>query len=217
MTVTLAAAMFAAVLSAGAAGPDVSAGSAPNAGAPAQNEALTRAQVNAYLGASDTTAENWRELGPTAVPFLARVIDDRDASPPRRARAVYALSIIGSHGDARHLLELARTEAEPNVVRIAALRSAVKLLPKADAVTELKPLLKGARATRVRVVAAESMTRLNKRNGCVAVRAQVGKEKPRDQKYFQRALRRCPPAHEGPKAPSPSAPAAAAEPAGEAK
>ncbi len=197
MTEALAAAMFAAILSAGADGP----AGAASTEAPTQSESLVRAQVNAYLGSNDVTARNWRDLGPAALPHLTKAVSDRDLAPPRRVRAVQALSVLGSRSDAQILLDLARLESEPSSVRLVALQTAVKLLPKAEAVAALRPLLKGARTSHMRAVAAEHLTRLSKRH-CAAVRAQVDKERPREKKQFRRALRRCPP----PESSEPAAP-----------
>jgi len=188
MTATFAAAMFATILSAGAGEPAATPSNA--AAPPTPNESFVRAQVNSYVGSSDVGVQKWRELGPAALPFVTKVATDRDAIPPRRIRAIQAISIVGSHSEAPLLVDLARSESEPGPVRLAALRAAVKLMPKPEAVAALKPMLRGAHAARMRAAAAEQLTRLSKRQ-CAPVRSQADRERPRDRKLYQRALRRC--------------------------
>jgi hypothetical protein len=176
---TLAAVMLATMLSAGPAS--------------SQSDALTRARVNAYLGSESTTAEDWRQLDASAVPFLTKVIGDRDESPSRRVRAMAGLSLLGSRNDIRSLMDLARAEGEAVQIRIVALRYAMSRYAKGEAVGLMKGLLRDSQVLRIRIIAAEQLTRLSRSSGCTAVRAQVEKERPRDQKSFQRALARCPP------------------------
>jgi len=203
MTATLTTAMFAAVLSAAAEG---SAGSAPSTAPPSKDESVLRAQVNSYLGSNDVRPQGWRELGPAALPFVTKVATDRDAAPPRRIRAIQAISIIGSRSDAPLVVDLARSESEPNQLRLEAMRAAVKLMPKPDAVAALKPMLRGARTVRMRAAAAEQLTHLSRRQ-CSFVRAQAEREKKRDHKLFQRALRRCSARSEPSEAAAPAEPA----------
>ena len=180
MTATLAAALLAAVAAASDTADD-----------PAKT-AQTRAQVNEYLGSDEpVTRERWRGLGQKAMPFLAKVATDQDASPARRLKAVNGIMAVGNENDAQLLLGLAQSDAEPLALRVASLKGGVKLLPAKKRLAAVRPLLKSAKPARMRAAAAEIMTRQSRRE-CAPVQAQVDREKGKERALFQRALRRCP-------------------------
>lgn len=189
---TLAVVFFATMISAGPAS--------------SQSEGLTRARVNAYLGSDSTTAEDWRQLDASAVPFLNKVISDRDESPTRRLRAIFGLSLLGSRNDIRSLMDLVRSDGEVMQVRLAALRYALNRYSKGEVTVLMRGLMRDSQSMRMKTLAAEHLTKLSRGN-CPNVRAQVEKEKPRDQKSFHRALARCPPPPPPPLPPPPTPPA----------
>ncbi len=159
----------------------------------AAKDSHVRAQVNAYLGSEEpATRERWRSLGPRALPFLAKVASDQDASPQRRAKAIRGIAAVGSASDTQMLLELAKTESQPLPVRIVALRTGAKLLPPKQRLATVRPMLKGARPVLVRAAAAEIMTRQFPKRECGVVQAQVDREKAKDRHLYQGAMRRCP-------------------------
>src|SRR4051812_10044721 len=102
-----------------------------------------RAQLEAYLGTIDTpvTPAQWRALGSRATPILEARARDREALPSRRARSLDALTALGATAV---VVELARAEGEPFVVRQAALRGAARLLRNDRAAAVLRPILEGS-------------------------------------------------------------------------
>ncbi|HKA89941.1 MAG TPA: hypothetical protein VKE22_19905 [Haliangiales bacterium] len=152
-----------------------------------------RTQVEAYLGTIDTpiAADRWRALGPAAAPILEATARDGGAMPSRRARAVEALSFVGAPGAADLMIELARREGEPPIVRASALRGAGNLLPAARLVAAARPIMEGAADLHVRAAAAEVLARRAPREACSPVRAQVAREPSDRALAFSRALAAC--------------------------
>jgi hypothetical protein len=151
-----------------------------------------RARVHSYLGAIDrpVRAEDWRALGPDAVPVLEEVVASDDL-PTRRAAAVAGLAAIGGDRARAAVLAKARAEREPFVVRKAALQGAGRLLEGDALVAALGPALEKARSPAVREAAADVHARRGGAAGCAAVRAQAGAERGAPRAALQRALRRC--------------------------
>jgi hypothetical protein len=150
-------------------------------------------RVRTYLAAIDTpiTAAQWRELGSRAIPPLEQVLQDPDALPSRRAKAVTALSLLGGPRARELVLQAARSEQESFGVRSNALRGAARLLPEEELAAELRPVLERAQDPAIRATAADVLARHAGRSSCNAVRAQADKERARERTHFSRALERC--------------------------
>jgi len=151
-----------------------------------------RSRVASYLGAIDVpvTAEQWRALGPRAVPLLEEVLANRDDLPSRRASAVGGLAVIGGKRARTLVLQTARSEDEPLAVRAAALHGAPRVLGPSELVRQLKPVLRGAHEPATRASAADVLARHAPRSACSAIRAQADRE-GEARTHFERALRRC--------------------------
>ena len=168
------------------------AGPAPEQPAQEQlSDAELRERVEAYLGAIDRPvgAARWRALGPQAAPILEAVIADEKQFPSRRAKAVDGLVAAAPDRAATMVGKLARDERQPPVVRVAAMHGAGQVLPPAKAVSELRPVLRGAKSTGMRAQAAEILAR--KQGGCAEVRGQVVREAEQHREAFARAMKQC--------------------------
>ncbi|HEY5675839.1 MAG TPA: hypothetical protein VIR81_03595 [Myxococcales bacterium] len=147
--------------------------------------------MNNYLNVLDRPIPpaRWQELGERAAPLLEAVIRNPDEFPSRRAMAVDALA-AAAPARARQLLGgVARDEAQPAVVRVAAVHGAAALLPEGRAVRELAPVLRTARSAGLRAEAADALSRTQ--GGCAEVRDQVAREELEHRAAFERALTRC--------------------------
>ena len=164
----------------------------PRAPDPTLSANEVAARIESYLGAIDTAAkpEDWRALGLPAIPALEAVLAAPDALPSRRAAAVSGLAHIGGARARSAVIKTLRSEAEPFVVRAAALHAAPSVLSSAELVHELTPVLEGAQTTEARVVAAEVLARSAPRLACRSVRAQAGGG-PARPGHFARALATC--------------------------
>ena len=147
-----------------------------------------REQLGAYLGSIDTpiTAERWSALGPRGRALLSQLVKDPEALPTRRAKAVDGLSAL--HADPQLFSALAASETEPLVVRLSALRGLGQVVPLARLPERLRPLLEGARDSRVRAGAAEVLAA---HQGCAQVRAQAAREAEGPRAQFVKALAAC--------------------------
>ena len=165
---------------------------APPASVQLSDEEL-RGRIESFLGAIDTPvrADQWKALGPAAIPILQQIAQDQGQLPSRRARALHGLAVIGGPEAERTVLEVARSPGERFQVRAAALRGAGRLLPPDRLSAELRPVLEGANRVQVRAAAAEVRARHAQEGGCAAMRAQVEREKGDDRAFYHRALRTC--------------------------
>jgi hypothetical protein len=158
--------------------------------APAQQVADEELQqrIATMLGTIDTriSADEWRALGPRGAAILEQLAQDPKVLPSRRAGAVAGLSAIGASSSSSVLLGLARSEAAPLAVRLAAVLGTAGVIPPAQLGAALRPVLEGARNGQVRGAAAEVLSR---NGGCSFVRAQASRES--DPMRMQRALERC--------------------------
>jgi HEAT repeat protein len=150
-------------------------------------------RVETYLATIDTpiTREQWKALGPAAVPILEQEAGAEDALPTRRARAVEGLAAIGDPDAQPLLARLAADPEAPFVVRAAALRGQGSLLPPGRLMVSLRPLLEDSADPRVRGVAAEVLARHAPASGCKAVASQAMRESARERPLFSRALEIC--------------------------
>jgi HEAT repeat protein len=155
--------------------------------------AQVRAQVESYLDSIDTPVrpEQWRALGPDAATLLEAIAQDPRKLPTRRARALSALVVVGSPRASRLVVTLAQRESEKSVVRMSALRAAGDLLDPTGLVAAVKPVLEGARDTRVRAAAAGVLALRSPKEGCPSVRTQSAREKSETRPTFARALQAC--------------------------
>jgi hypothetical protein len=144
-------------------------------------------RIHMYLGTIEkpVTPAMWQRLGPAAIPQLEKIARDTSQFPTRRAMAIGGIAAIGSLTAPDLMLELARNEKEPTVVRLAAIDGAGRVLPKDHVPTELKPVMENATNGNVRKAAAEVLAT---HGGCAAVRAQARREQ-RDR--MAKALKTC--------------------------
>lgn len=167
---------------------------APSSAAPAPlSDAEVESRVRTYLSTIDTPirAAQWKELGPRAVGVLQAVVQDPDALPSRRAKALDGLSILGGDQARKVVLDTAHAEGEPYGVRASAMRGAARMLSKDDLVKELRPVLESSRQASVRATAAEVLARHAGTSACNAVRAQAAREKGGERRQFTKALEHC--------------------------
>src|SRR5207249_11501496 len=153
-----------------------------------------RARIDTFLGSIDTpiSAAQWRALGPKAVPMLEEIATDAKKLPTRRARALDGLSLVAHPGDesaSSTAARLARSDAEPPIVRMAAVRAAGRLIASARLMAALQPVLEGSDA-RLRAVAAETLARRAPDEACDAILAQAEKERGANTRW-KRAIALC--------------------------
>lgn len=152
-----------------------------------------RARARALLGAIDRAVpiDAFRRLGPEGEAALADIAASGDF-PAFRARALEALAALGAPAAPDVHRRVAGDAAAPRTVRRAAVRGLGRVLPPAEAVEALRPLLEADRDPGVRAAAAEALSRAAPREGCGAVRRQAGREDGASRALFARALRTCP-------------------------
>jgi len=167
------------------------AGSPAAAGTPSPDEAL-RQRIDAYLGSIDTPipASRWRALGPGAVPILAAVARDAAELPTWRARALAALSLIGGDEAIEAAKGVALAEG-PLLVRVEAVDSLARLVPKAELGAALGPVMARADHPGVRAAAAQALALRGTPADCPAVEAQAAAEPAPERPRYRRALEAC--------------------------
>ena len=155
------------------------------------SDAELRERVDAYLGTIDRPipAERWKALGAQAAPLLEAIIADENSYPSRRAKALDALVLVSPDKASQLVGGLARDESKPMTLRVAAMHGAAQVLSPSQAVSTLRPVLRGSQDTGVRAVAADVLAR--KQGGCAEVKSQVQREKAENRPAFERALKRC--------------------------
>ncbi len=186
----------AALLLALAAPPGPPPGSRPAgpASAPADlSEAEVRRRVRALLGSIDTPVReaDFRALGPRGPAVLAEFASGGAEWPSWRARAAFGLSVVGGATAEATLARLALSAGEPFAVRAAALEGLGRVLPPAQLVPALSPVLSGPDEARVRAVAAEVLSRRAPQAACASVRDRIARESPEERGIFQRAEAAC--------------------------
>jgi hypothetical protein len=154
-----------------------------------------REQVNAYLGSIDTPirANQWKALGPRAVPLLERIARSHDELPTRRARAIDGLVALADRRAPALFKQIAARESEPINVRLSAVAALSLVTPRRRAAEVLKPILEGAGDPRLRALAAEQIAIRSRGKSCDLVRARVERETEQARAQFQRALLHCRP------------------------
>lgn len=161
------------------------------------NEALSadevREHVEGYLGSIDTPikANQWKALGPRAVPMLERIAMDQNELPTRRAKAIDGLTALGDTRAPALFKRIASQDSEKINVRFAAVRGLAQVTPPAQAVTNLKPILQGAKDSRVRALAAEQIAVRSRGKSCDLVKAQLDRETDAARGHYGRAMKQC--------------------------
>jgi hypothetical protein len=155
------------------------------------SDAEVQDRVDTYLGTIDRpiSAARWKALGPRAAPILEAVIADQNQFPSRRAKALDGLIAVAPDRAGSLVGKLARDEKQPTVVRVAAVRGAGQVLPPSKAVSELRPVLRGAKSAGMRAQAAEVLAR--KPGGCAEVQGQIAREPAEHRDAFARAMKQC--------------------------
>ncbi len=150
-------------------------------------------EVETLLGSIDTRipAARWRALGEPGVGALSRVVEDGEALPSRRARAVNALSLVGGARAKAVVLRVAQAETAPFAVRMMAIRGAPRVASAAELATALAPVLEAATAAPVRVAAAETLSLHAGAEGCALVRVRSSREGEEARALYGSALQRC--------------------------
>jgi len=171
--------------------------------APPQGEEVTpkaelsdedvRQHVKGYLGSIDTPiqANQWKALGPRAVPILEEIVKNPDELPTRRAKAIDGLAAANGARAQALFSEIGRRESEPINVRFAAVRALSQVTSRSRAQAALTPILHGAKDSRVRALAAEQLAIRSNGGACDVIRAQVERESGNARAHYRRALARC--------------------------
>ncbi len=161
--------------------------------APAMTDAEVRGRVEALLGAIDRPirAEQWKALGPAAIPVLVEVAAGGDQMPSRRSKALGALAAVDP-GQAEPLARaLADADGAPLTVRETAVRVLGRMLPPAGLRAALAPVLRAAPDAALRAVAAETLARHAPGMACPEVMDQASLEPALDRVAFERAAALC--------------------------
>jgi hypothetical protein len=150
-----------------------------------------RGAVDGLLGSRDgaVSPERWRKLGPQAATILEEIAADGQALPTRRARALEGAVALRSPHSSTLVVKLAQSEAEPFVVRLAAIRGVGRVLRPARQLPALLPALEKASDPHLRAAAAEVLSR--QQAGCAAVRAQALRETAETRGVFEASVARC--------------------------
>jgi hypothetical protein len=161
------------------------------------NEALSadevRQHVEGYLGSIDTPIgpNQWKALGPRAIPLLESIAMSQNELPTRRAKAIDGLAALGDTRAPALFKRIANQEGETINVRFAAVRGLAQVTPPAQAVTNLKPILQGAKDSRVRALAAEQIALRSRGKSCDLVKAQLDRETDDARGHYGRAMKQC--------------------------
>jgi HEAT repeats len=161
------------------------------------NESLSaddvRQHVEGYLGSIDTpiSANQWKALGPRAIPQLEAIAMSQTELPTRRAKAIDGLAALGDTRGPALFKRIANQDGESINVRFAAVRGLGQVTAPAQAVTNLKPILQGAKDSRVRALAAEQIAIRSHGKSCDMVKAQLDREKDDARGHYGRAMKQC--------------------------
>jgi hypothetical protein len=155
------------------------------------DEAVER-EVQTLLNNIDTRnlAGSWKALGPRAADLLEPVAQSATELPSRRAKAVEGLVLAAPDRAAAVVTKLATDDAQPKVVRMAALRGVQRTVPPDAAAKSVGKVLRTARDPAMRGLAAEVIAASGS-SGCAEVKAQVAREEPDLRFAYGRALAQC--------------------------
>lgn len=160
--------------------------------APQLSDEAVRHEVQTLLNNIDTRnlAGSWKALGPRAADVLEPVAQSAIELPSRRAKAVAGLVLAAPDRAAPVVTQLALDEAQPKIVRMAALRGMASTVPAKTAAKSVAKVLHGAPDPAMRGLAAE-MVAASGSSGCAEVKAQVAREEPSLRFAYSRALAQC--------------------------
>jgi hypothetical protein len=162
--------------------PPLPAGTLP----PPANDTELRQRIESYLGYFETAVpeEQWKALGPRAVPILNQIANSKGL-PSRRVHALGGLIALEGKETQPLLTRLSLDDAQPLIVRIVAVRGLAHVTPDSALLAKLRPLLQ-VKDERVGSEAAEALATRVPKAGCGLVRAR-GATSP----HFQAALQAC--------------------------
>jgi len=170
----------------------------PSENAPVQpKDELTdedvKQQIQAYLGSIDTPigANQWKSLGPRAIPMLEAIATNPKELPTRRAKAIDGLAALGDKKASALFRQIAARDGEKINVRFAAVRGLARVTPRSHAATALKPILENAKDSRLRALAAEQLAIRSQGKSCDLVRAQIERETGDARGQYARAMKEC--------------------------
>ena len=160
--------------------------------APERPAAEVAEEVRSLLGAIDTpiAPARWRALGAAARATLEQLVADGAQLPSRRAKALDALAALGGPADVPAFLALALDEAQPVVVRLAAVRAVGATAARGSLGQALRPALEGAGDSRIGAAAAQVVVAAEP-GACGALEARVKAEDPAVRGQFEAAARAC--------------------------
>jgi HEAT repeat protein len=152
-----------------------------------------RQHVDGFLGSIDTPIRpnQWKALGPRAVPILEAIVKNPEELPTRRAKAIDGLTALGDKSSPALFARIANTESEKINVRFAAVRGLAQVTPRPQAAQALRPLLEKSKDPRVRAVAAEQLAIRSQGKSCDLVRAQLQRERSETRSQYGRAMKQC--------------------------
>jgi len=150
-------------------------------------------RVDAYLRTIDepVTPDEWRALGPKAIPLLEGIAADPRALPTTRAQALWALIYLEGARASQVLRRAAQEESLPLSVRLAGVRGLAAVTPPETLEQTLRPVLEGANDARVRAVAAERLVKNGTGNSCELVRARAAVEDANGKALLAPAIEAC--------------------------
>jgi hypothetical protein len=153
---------------------------------PPANEAALRQRIETFLGYFETTVpeEQWRALGPAAVPVLNEIAT-ANGLPSRRVHALGGLIALQGKNTQPLLTRLSLDEAQPLIVRIVSVRGLAHVTPDSALVEKLRPVLQ-VKDERVGSEAADALAARVPKAGCGLVRARGATSA-----HFQAALHAC--------------------------
>lgn len=152
-----------------------------------------RKNVDAYLGSIDTPIgpDQWKTLGPRAIPILEQIAMNQDELPTRRAKAIDGLAALGDRRAPTLLEHIANRDGEKINVRFAAVRGLAQMTPLDRAGQVLQPILESARDSRVRALAAEQIAIRTRGKSCDLVRERLDRESDAGRRQYGRARKQC--------------------------
>jgi hypothetical protein len=153
----------------------------------AHSDAELRELIETYLGSFETPTPEaqWQGLGQQAEPILLEIANG-DGLPTRRAKAVEGLVALAGSSTPSVLAQFSLDETKPLSMRLAAVRGLSRLTADAALVTTLRPVVEGAKDSRISSTAAELIALRVPASGCGLVRARGANDL-----RFRRALTAC--------------------------
>jgi hypothetical protein len=134
--------------------------------------------VAVLLGGYETapTPAQWRTLPAEDRQALARVAQDPTQTLQRRALALDGMGVLEPSLARTVAHGMAHNESADPALRAAAVRVLARVVTPENLLAELGPVLEGAAAPALRVVAAQELVKTHKAASCRAVQAQRGRD-----------------------------------------